>query len=126
MTLPGISRPTYRKESNAFIRFEDATEPTPGGGYDTLYTVPANGLAVIELLIVTTLATPAVDVHLVPNGGAVGTDNAVVIGANPGVGNIPMRIGPYQLEAGGTLQTRNTAGAGNTANVRAWIELYPA
>lgn len=105
-------------------RFVDTQEPAPGAGYVTVYTVPASSLAIIEWRIVTTAGTPDIDLHAVENGGAPDTSNAEVIGASPPIGCLAMRDGPLELEAGGTIQCRNTAAAGNTANVRVWVELY--
>jgi hypothetical protein len=105
-------------------RWVDTVEPAPGGGYSTIYTVPASSLAAIEWRVTSTANTPAIDVHMVENGGAPDTSNAEVIGAGPAVGGLPLRAGPILLNAGGTVQCRNTAAAGNTGNVRIWVELY--
>jgi hypothetical protein len=106
-------------------RWVDTQEPAPGGGYLVLYTVPADHLALIEWRVVATLGDPLIDVHAVENVGAPDTSNAEVIGASPAVGCLPMRAGPLTLHTGGTMQCRNTAAAGNTGNVRVWVELYP-
>lgn len=105
-------------------RFVDTQEPAPGGGYSTVYTVPASYIALIEWRVVSTAGAPTIDIHAVENGGAPDTSNAEVIGASPTLGCIPLRAGPIVLEAGGTIQCRNTAAAGNTGNVRVWVELY--
>lgn len=105
-------------------RFEDAYEPTPGAAYSTRLTVPSSTLALIEVTVVSTANTPAIDVHLVASGGSPTTANSIFIGADPGVGKIPFRDGPHQLEAGGTVQVRNTAAPSNLGNVRLWVEYY--
>lgn len=105
-------------------RFVDTAEPTPGGAYDNIYTVPASSIAVVEWRVVATAGTPFIDVHAVESGGTPDTSNAEVIGASPPIGGLPLRGGPIQLHAGGTVQCRNTAAGGSTGNVRIWLELY--
>ena len=106
------------------FRYVASINVTPGGGYLTAYTVPAAALAVLEFEVVTTALVPLVDVHLVPNNGSAGIANAKLIGGSPTAGGIPIRQGSYVLEAGGTIQTRNTAAAGNTASLDVFVQLY--
>jgi hypothetical protein len=96
----------------------------PGAGYATLVTAPAATHLVVEFALVATANTPLLDVHVVPNAGAPGVDNAVFIGASPMAGCMPYRDGPYLLEPGATLQARNTAAAGNTGSIHVWAEYY--
>jgi len=96
----------------------------PGAGYSTIATAPATTHLIVEYTLVGTANTPLLDVHIVPNAGAPGIDNATFIDASPVVGCLPYRDGPYVLEPGATLQARNTAAAGNTGTIHAWVEYY--
>ena len=106
------------------FRYVASIDLTPGGGYLTAYTVPAAAVAVLEFEVIATALVPLVDVHLVPNSGSVGVANAKMISGSPTVGGVPKRQGSYVLEAGGTVQARNTAAAGNTASLDVFVQLY--
>jgi hypothetical protein len=105
-------------------RWSAPTALAPGGGYSTIVTAPASTHVVIEYTLVATANNPLLDVHIVPNAGAPGVGNATFISAAPTVGALPYRDGPYVIEPGGTLQARNTAAAGNTGNIVAWVEYF--
>ena len=108
------------------FRYVAAIDLTPAGAYQTAYTVPAGAVAVLEFEVIATALAPSVDVHLVPNAGTVGITNAKLIAGKPTVGGVPVRQGSYVLEAGGTVQARNTAIATNTASLDVFVQLYSA
>lgn len=118
------SEAIFRQRGFEPWRWVDSAAIVPGGGYQTLLTVPATTHAVVEYTIVTTAGTPDIDVHIVGSGDAAGIANATFIGASPTIGCMPYRDGPYLLEPGATFQARNTAGAGNTGTIHLWVEYY--
>ncbi len=88
--------------------FEPYTHVTPqtiAATADTLYTVPAATVAVVELELVNNGASNrTVNAYIVESGGTAGDSNIVLFEVTLNRKAIGIRIGPYTMEAGATVQ----------------------
>lgn len=76
-----------------------------------IYTCPANTLAMVKDMEIcnTTAGALTVRVHVIPDGDAVGTDNAVYYGFSVPANDTEPWRGTIVMEAGDTLSVRGSA-----------------
>lgn len=78
---------------------------TVAGTAETLYTVPASTVATVEVEFVNNSATSrTVTAYVVENGGSAGNGNVILFEVTAGRRGVGIRVGPYVLEAGATVQ----------------------
>ncbi len=88
-----------------FEPFTHVTPQTIAGTAETLYTVPASTVSVVEVELVNNGATNrTVTVYIVENGGTAGNGNVVLSAVTVTRSTVGIRVGPYSMEAGATVQ----------------------
>lgn len=102
---------TLRTDDARIIRsrgFEPYTHVTPqtiAATAETIYTVPISTVAVVELeLVNNSSSNRTVTAYIVENGGSAGDSNVVLFEVTVNRRTVGIRIGPYTMEAGATVQ----------------------
>jgi hypothetical protein len=86
-----------------------------GGAPTVVYTAPTSTIAE-TLVYIACMDTVdrTVDYHVVPNGGAAGASNRMGRGVTVRAGDVGIKVGPFNVEPGGTIQALcSTAGMAN-------------
>jgi hypothetical protein len=88
-----------------FEPFTHVTPQTIAGTVETLYTVPASTVSVVEVELVNNSATSrTVTLHIVESGGTAGSGNIALFEVPVARRTVGIRVGPYSMQAGATVQ----------------------
>lgn len=106
-----------------FEPYVHVTPQTIAGTAETLYTVPASTLSIVEVEVVNNTGTNAtVTVYIVESGGAAGTGNVILNAVTINANAVGIRLGPYAMEAGATVQA--LAGTADAITGHVYVAAY--
>ncbi len=90
---------------------------------DTVYTVPASTVSVVEIEVTNNSSSAATcTLHAVEGGGATGVSNRILNAVSLPANSIPIRLGPYALDATGFMSA--LAGTADAITIHLFIKEY--